>query len=108
MEGDIKIEAGIFSSADIKIGVLSLRNLGMLSQFKKGSNIICFEIPRNPFYPDQYSIHLLADKNQDILDDISDAAILTTIAGSFQVPDIISKAYSTAVAFDYSAAINRH
>lgn len=108
IEGDIKIEVGICSSSDIRVGTLSLRNLGILSHFKKGFNTVCFEIPRNPFYPDQYSLNLLADKNQDILDDISNAAILKTIDGSFQNPNIISKSYSASVAFDYAATINGH
>ena len=106
MEGDIQIEVRIFSSSDSKVGSLSLRNLGLLSHFKKGVNLVHFRLPRNPFYPDRYTLNLVAEKDGEILDYITDAALMKTIDGSYQVPDIISHPYQTSVAFDYSAAVN--
>ncbi len=106
LEGDIQIEVRIFSSADIKTGSLSLRNLGILSKFRKGINQVRFHLPRNPFYPDQYTLNMVAEKNGEILDYITDAALLKTIDGSFQNPNMISQSYQTSVAFDYSAVVN--
>ena len=106
MEGEIKIEAKIYSSADLLAGVLSLANLGYISHWKKGHNTVRFEIPRNPFYPDRYAISLYAEKNDDVFDFVLNAGMLKTIDGSFQNPAVISQAYSSMVALDYTAAVN--
>ncbi|MBO4646563.1 MAG: ATP-binding cassette domain-containing protein [Lentisphaeria bacterium] len=106
MEGEIKIEAKIFSSADLLAGVLNLANLGYISHLKKGHNTVRFEVPRNPFYPDRYAISLYAEKDEDVLDYVQNAAMLKTIDGSFQNPAVISQPYSSMVALDYTATVN--
>lgn len=103
---EIYLEVQIFSAADEKVGSLTFRNLGILPHFKKGYNKICFHFPKNPFYPNQYTIHLYVSINEETADYITNAAILKTIDGSFQNQNVLSNAYSTSVAFDYSVSVN--
>ena len=103
---EIQLEVQIFTSSDIKAGSLNFQNLGFIPHFKKGLNKVCFHIPRNPFYPDQYSISLYVSSNEETADYIIDAAILKTIDGSFQKPDVISHSFGVPAAFDYSATVN--
>lgn len=106
LDGDIKVEAKIFSSSDILAGVLTLCNLGFISHFKKGYNTVCFQLPRNPFYPDRYTINLYSEKNGILFDYVINAAMMRTIDGSFQNPSVISQPYSSMVALDYTATVN--
>ena len=106
LDGDIKVEAKIFSSGDILAGVLTLCNLGFISHLKKGVNTVCFYLSRNPFYPDHYSINLYSEKNGDLFDYVINAAMMRTIDGSFQNPAVISQPYSSMVALDYTASVN--
>ena len=108
MEGDIKVEAKIFSSADILAGVLTLCNLGYISHLKKGLNTVRFIVPRNPFYPDRYQINLYSEKSGELFDHVMNAATLKTIDGSFQNPAVISQPYSSMVALDYTATVNEN
>lgn len=103
---EIQLEVQIFTSSDLKAGSLNLQNLGVIPHFKKGLNKVCFHIPRNPFYPDRYSISLYVSVNEETADQIVDAAVMQTIDGSFQTPDVISHSYAVPTAFEYSAAVN--
>ena len=106
LDGDIKVEAKVFSSSDILAGVLTLCNLGYISHFKKGYNTVCFYLPRNPFYPDRYTINLYSEKSGTLFDYVINAAMMKTIDGSFQNPSVISQSYSSMVALDYTAKVN--
>ncbi len=106
LEGDVQIEAAVYSSADVRVASINLRNLGMLSRFGKGSNKVCFRLPRNPFYPDQYIINLYAEKDGEILDYVMNAALMKTIEGPFQNAGVVSMPYQASAAFDYTASIN--
>ena len=103
---EVHLEVQIFTSTDQKVGSLTFENLGFFPQLKKGLNTVCFQIPRNPFYPDLYSIGLFASVHEDTADSISDAALLKTVDGAFQKPDVISRPFAVPVAFDYSATVN--
>jgi len=103
---EVHVEVQIFSSLDQKVGSLTFQNLGFFPHLKKGLNKICFHVPRNPFYPDQYVINLLASVSEVYADYITDAAILKTIDGTFQDPGVISTSFAVPVAFDYSATVN--
>ena len=103
---DPHVEIRIFSSGDLKVGSLNFRNLGVLPQFKKGINTVRFHLPKNPFYPDNYVINLFSSTNNLVSDYITNAAVLKTIDGSFQNTAIISQAYQTPVALEYSVVVN--
>ena len=103
---EIHMEVQIFSSTDEKVGSLNFQNLGILPHFKKGYNKICFRFPKNPFYPNQYTINLYSSINEQTADYITNAAILKTIDGSFQNQNVLSQAFSSPVAFDYSVTVN--
>ena len=87
---------------------MNLANLGYISHLKKGYNTVRFIVPRNPFYPDRYAISLYAEKDEDMLDYVQNAAMLKTIDGSFQNPAVISQPYSSMVALDYTVAVNEN
>ena len=106
IEGEIKVEAKIFASSDLLAGVLTLCNLGRISHLKKGYNTVCFQLPRNPFYPDRYTINLYSEKNGELFDYVINAALMRTIDGSFQNPAVISQPFSSMVALDYTATVN--
>ena len=103
---EVHLEVQIYTSTDLKAGSLTFQNLGIVPHFKKGLNTVCFQLPRNPFYADQYSINLYVSVNEETADHIIDAAVLKTADGTFQQANVISRSFSAAVAFDYSVTVN--
>ena len=103
---EIHMEIQIFSSSDIKVGSLNFQNLGIVPHLHKGLNKILFHFPKNPFYPNQYTVNLYSSINEDTTDYITNAAIIKTIDGSFQDPNTVSQAFQCPVAFDYSVTVN--
>ena len=102
MEGDIQISVGFYNSFNVRVITLSTRNLAMKCHFRKGANRIRFLLPRMPLYPDNFSISLYAEKDTSTMAHIIDAATFQTIAGSFYVPDELSRPYKSLVAVNYT------